>query len=70
MAISTTQGPSPLNTQTNWHIVSVDSDWDDESGQVEVQVETRVEIHADPQTYLVASLNGISYQVNILAALP
>ena len=72
MALNTSQSSAAAapSTRTTWNIVSVDADWDDESGQVEVQVETRVELQVSPEMFVTASINGISYQVNILAALP
>ena len=47
-----------------WELVSVDADWDDESGQVQVRAE--VSLAAVQAMLLVSSL---SYHVSILAAL-
>ena len=48
-------------------ILDVDADWDDESGQVELRIETRVGCVGSNQ---VASINGFAFHVTILAALP
>jgi hypothetical protein len=48
-----------------WSIVDVDADWDDESGQVELRIETQVSCSASS-----ASINGFAFHVTILAALP
>jgi len=50
-----------------WDIVDIDADWDDESGQVELRIETRVGCVGSNQ---VASINGFAFHVTILAALP
>jgi hypothetical protein len=51
--------------QVSWTIASVDADWDDESGRVEVEVETVVTATAALTN---AFVGGLSYHVTILAA--
>ena len=50
-----------------WNIVDVDTDWDDESGQVELRIEAQVSCVGSNQS---ASINGFAFHVTILAALP
>jgi len=47
---------------TGWNINSVETDWDDESGQVEVRVEFSVQAHNNAVT-----LTGLGYQATVLA---
>lgn len=51
---------------TTWSINSVETDWDDESGQVEVRVEVTVSVN---QAGAFIQLNGIGYQATVLAEL-
>jgi hypothetical protein len=50
-----------------WHIVDADADWDDESGQVELRIEAQVDCIGANQN---VTINGLAFQVTILAALP
>jgi hypothetical protein len=50
-----------------WHIVDADADWDDESGQVELRIEAQVDCIGTNQN---VTINGLAFQVTILAALP
>jgi len=58
--------PTGVINPSGWNIQSADADWDDESGQVEARVEIMVE--APPPAFL--GINGLSYHISILAALP
>lgn len=54
---------SPATTgSTFWNINSVETDWDDESGQVEVRVEFSVQAHNNA-----VALTGLGYQATVLA---
>ena len=50
-----------------WNIVDADTDWDDESGQVELRIEAQVNCSGSNQS---ASINAFAFHVTILAALP
>lgn len=59
-----------VNTQAapfsfSWGIAAVDADWDDESGQVELRIETFVSVSGTNNS---AAINGFGFQVAILAA--
>ncbi|MFN2513895.1 MAG: hypothetical protein ABR568_21065 [Pyrinomonadaceae bacterium] len=59
-----------VNTQAapfsfSWGIAAVDADWDDESGQVELRIETFVSASGTNNS---AAINGFGFQVAILAA--
>ena len=45
-------------------IVGIDADWDDESGQVELRVETNVSVSGNNNS---VAINGFAFQVTILA---
>ncbi len=49
-----------------WMILSVDADWDDESGQVELRIETEVACNGAPSAELYIA--GVGFHVTILAA--
>ena len=54
---------APVTTgNTNWNINSIETDWDDESGQVEVRVEVSVQAHNN-----FVQLSGLGYQATVLA---
>jgi hypothetical protein len=55
-----------LPSLMKWGILNVDADWDDESGQVELRIETEVEVIGS-QNDLVAIV-GFAFHVTILAA--
>jgi len=50
----------------SWGVTSSDADWDDESGQVELRIEAFVSSNGG--TNNVAVINGLAFQVTILAA--
>jgi hypothetical protein len=50
-----------------WNILDADADWDDESGQVELRIETQVDCVGANQN---VTINGFAFHVTILAALP
>ena len=56
-----------LGGSATWHIVDVDADWDDESGQVELRIEAQVNCSGSNQ---IASINSFAFHVTVLAALP
>jgi hypothetical protein len=49
----------------SWRISSVDADWDDESGQVELRIEAETECSGEDSV-----LVGFAFHVTILAAVP
>jgi hypothetical protein len=49
----------------DWQILSIDADWDDESGQVELRIEAEVISTGNNQ---LASILGFTFHVTILAA--
>ena len=51
----------------NWNVIDIDADWDDESGQVELRIESEVNCSGSNPS---ASINGFAFHVTILAALP
>ena len=51
--------------QSGWNILSMDADWDDESGQVELRIEAEVICSGPNQS---ATINGFAFHVTILAA--
>ena len=63
-----------------WQIGPIDADWDDESGQVELSIEVNLSASGPPSgagdasgasgTVLAAQIQGISFHVTILAAVP
>jgi hypothetical protein len=53
------------NGHANWAILNVDADWDDESGQVELRIETKVMSFG---LYQAAVIQGLAFHVTILAA--
>jgi hypothetical protein len=59
-------GSTGTGESGRWNILSVDADWDDESGQVEVRVD--VELTAGKDATI--NLSGLAYHVSILAAVP
>ncbi len=54
-----------LTKTLGWNILSVDADWDDESGQVELRIEAEVICSGPNQS---ATINGFAFHVTILAA--
>jgi|SRR5438876_5105311 len=50
----------------SWQILSVDADWDDESGQVELRIEAEVDVFGAQGNNV--SIFGIGFHVTILAA--
>ena len=57
----------PVALGASWRILGVDADWDDESGRVELRIETEVRSKGGGQT---ASVSSIAFHVTILAAIP
>jgi hypothetical protein len=62
MVISTTAGAG----NASWRISSVDADWDDESGQVELRIEAEAECSGEESV----GIAGFAFHVTILAAVP
>ena len=56
-------GGGPTQINSNWSVESVDADWDDESGQVEV----RVEVFASSGGTGSTGVTSIGFQATILA---
>jgi hypothetical protein len=50
-----------------WDIIDVDADWDDEFEQDELRIEAQVSCSGSNPS---ASINGFTFHVTILAALP
>jgi hypothetical protein len=51
--------------QGTWRILSVDADWDDESGQVELRIEVMAECFGQQSVII----QGFAFHVTILAAI-
>ena len=56
--------PGEMGGTAAWRILSVDADWDDESGQVELRIETWAECFGQESV----SIHGFAFHVTILAA--
>ena len=55
------EGTTPFFT--NWNITSIDADWDDESGQVELTIEVFLKAYGANNNTI---LGGLNFQVTIL----
>ena len=61
----------PSNSGAFWQILGVDADWDDESGQVELKIEAQVTTRGGtPNSPTTAGIEGFTFHVTILAAVP
>jgi hypothetical protein len=56
--------PGEMGGTAAWRILSVDADWDDESGQVELRIEALAECFGQESV----SIQGFAIHVTILAA--
>lgn len=61
----TTMGILQVPANPSWLMVSVDADWDDESGQVEVRIEVSVAMSGNNNSNFI---QGMMFQATILAA--